>query len=1020
MKKCKNCEAILPDTAKFCNVCGTDLTDSANYTEVNEDGSEVGSGSEEKLKFKKCNQCGKLVPADAKFCRGCGADLRNAENYTLVEEENTSSEKEEKEQEPEEQGHLVKKCNQCGNIVSDNAKFCNVCGADMRNSANYTMVDETKDEPVKEEPEKTEEPVSQEEEPVTPEEDSDEPIEMAPLTQENAESSEEKPEEPVNQAKKCKICGSIVAEDAKFCNVCGADMRDPANYTLIGEKAEETAETSEDHKDVKPVVATCEADHMEKPVVTPEAEETTEEPVEKEEPSSDESEQNPETSENDAEQATEPETTPESEEAVTPETTDSSESEDSTATEDTQPVEISEEDTEQADEAAESVPADGPEEKQDEPEQSPEPADEENKSEETTEQPAVPEEKESSGTKIKKCKNCGNIVSDTAKFCNVCGADMNNPANYVLEEETPAASVAPEQSTETSDQETKSEETTEQTAVPEENESSGTKIKKCKNYGNIVSDTAKFCNVCGADMNNPANYVLEEEAPAAPVRKVKKCNQCGSIVSDNAKFCNVCGADMSNPANYTLVDEAQPAPVRQVKKCNRCGAIIKDDSVKFCNNCGNDMQNPANYTMVDEPKGDIDTEQIKQAVTDAGAAASAAVNKAVQNDKVQKFLQNKKAVAGVIIAVVAVVVLIIVHAVMPKTIDLSKYTTIDVTGYDGYGTAEVKIDEKRLAQDITAAAIKKKTGMYLSELDDLDLDYNLSQSNNLSNDDTVTLTWNVSKDALSNMKIKLNTKDITKKVSDLKKAKTFDAFKDIKVQVTGAAPFGEAKLNKTSDNDLTYKLSKSTGLSNGDKIKVTVSSSFSDDKNFMQYVKEHGKMPEKTTRTYEVSDLDEYVTSADDLTDDAIKKMTSQAEDVIKAHDVNELSDDVTLNSLTYQGLYFLKAKDRKDDDDDDYYDDAYNKVYIVELQTFTDTDYDGNQKTVKAYTAVEFNSISKAKDGTINVDLSDYSTVDSSFLPDDDYDYSYVYGYESQDDLYEDCVTSQADMYTSETKAAK
>lgn len=494
---------------------------------------------------------------------------------------------------------------------------------------------------------------------------------------------------------------------------------------------------------------------------------------------------------------------------------------------------------------------------------------------------------------------------------------------------------------------------------------------------------------------------------------MKRCNQCGTILPDDAVFCKKCGADLKDPANYTTVEETSSAENQEtdekkehlVRKCNHCGKIVPDD-VKFCTYCGSDLSDPSSYTMVSK------TEPEKEDVPEP---------KPVK----KKNKKNRKWFIITGIAVAAVIVAVVLYFVMPKTIDLSKYTTIEVSGYDGHAIATVKIDEEKLSDAIRQAAIQKKTTSDYSEFTPT---YTVKHEDNLSNGDTVTLKWNVEPEDLDYMKIRLKTDDITKEVSGLKKIKTFDAFKGVQVQTSGISPDGTAEVNSGNQKGLTYKLDKKSNLKNGDKITVTVSSAEKNDKDYTAYGKQYGEIPDKTTKTFEVSGLDEYVTSVSELSADAIKSMTQKAMQEVLDEDGGDDNDhyyydddyDYTytceMDNVTYQGLYFLKRKGKKGD--------YYNSAVIVLKEDYTarEVDDDGDvtdSANLEAYRAVEFHDLTKGSDGKTHVDLSDCLTDNSDFeYEEDDFDFD-LNGYETQDDLYEDYVDYYSDEYTSETKAA-
>lgn len=63
------------------------------------------------------------------------------------------------------------------------------------------------------------------------------------------------------------------------------------------------------------------------------------------------------------------------------------------------------------------------------------------------------------------------------------------------------------------------------------------------------------------------------------------CSACGTAVSDSNKFCTVCGQPVAKAA-------PAPAPVSAFKTCQSCGAVA-DSSSTFCTICGSRLQEPA-------------------------------------------------------------------------------------------------------------------------------------------------------------------------------------------------------------------------------------------------------------------------------------------------------------------------------------------------------------------------------------------------------------------------------------------
>jgi len=66
--RCQNCGKMVPDTAKFCKHCGSDITASP-LARVSLGANAVGA----KMQF--CENCRSQMPADAKFCNKCGKQV---------------------------------------------------------------------------------------------------------------------------------------------------------------------------------------------------------------------------------------------------------------------------------------------------------------------------------------------------------------------------------------------------------------------------------------------------------------------------------------------------------------------------------------------------------------------------------------------------------------------------------------------------------------------------------------------------------------------------------------------------------------------------------------------------------------------------------------------------------------------------------------------------------------------------------------------------------------------------------
>ena len=101
----------------------------------------------------------------------------------------------------------------------------------------------------------------------------------------------------------------------------------------------------------------------------------------------------------------------------------------------------------------------------------------------------------------------------------------------------------------------------------------------------------------------------------------------------------------------------------------------------------------------------------------------------------------------------------------------------------------------------------------------------------------------------------------------------FDPFENVKVTFEGIAPYGSVSISegKSDVSNLEYIADVWDGLSNGDKITVTVESPNDDD--ILDYCMGYGKIPSATEKEYTVEGLAGYVMSLDEIPQDVLDKI---------------------------------------------------------------------------------------------------------------------------------------------------
>ena len=424
-----------------------------------------------------------------------------------------------------------------------------------------------------------------------------------------------------------------------------------------------------------------------------------------------------------------------------------------------------------------------------------------------------------------------------------------------------------------------------------------------------------------------------------------------------------------------------------------------------------------------------------------------AVNNAKENTKMKKRNPAKVLVSIAAVAVVAAGGW--AFANRTPTIDVSKYMTLSVDGYNTVGKLNIDFDTEKLEKDygkqITTRFKKQMKNLKddtfgLSSLtaslyDGYEADLfaetcatgSADKTKNLSNGDVVTYTWDDNSDeAEEAFGVKVKYTDITYTVSGLASVNTFDAFDGVDVEFSGISPDGRATVNSlptaAEAQGLYYTLDENSGLSNGDTVTLTVHSNRDD---FSDCIDKYGAMPQATEKTFTVEGLNEYVTSADTLSDSVLVSLQNQAEDVFKSYAAQRFSNGQTFKGMTYLGNYILTPKNKDSWGDKDRIVLAYQVTVHHDYTSELNTTYDADDSF---FWYITFNNVSKDADGNIASGLNDYDTP-TTFVKIDSgvqkYSFSSstetweYYGYASLDSLYNAAVNQYVENYNHQDNVA-
>lgn len=424
-----------------------------------------------------------------------------------------------------------------------------------------------------------------------------------------------------------------------------------------------------------------------------------------------------------------------------------------------------------------------------------------------------------------------------------------------------------------------------------------------------------------------------------------------------------------------------------------------------------------------------------------------AVNNAKENTKMKK--RNPAKVLVPIAAVAVVAAGGWAFANRTPTIDVSKYMTLSADGYNTVGKLNIDFDTEKLEKDygkqITTRFKKQMKNLKddtfgLSSLtaslyDGYEADLfaetcatgSADKTKNLSNGDVVTYTWDDNSDeAEEAFGVKVKYTDITYTVSGLASVNTFDAFDGVDVEFSGISPDGRATVNSlptaAEAQGLYYTLDENSGLSNGDTVTLTVHSNRDD---FSDCIDKYGAMPQATEKTFTVEGLNEYVTSADTLSDSVLVSLQNQAEDVFKSYAAQRFSNGQTFKGMTYLGNYILTPKNKDSWGDKDRIVLAYQVTVHHDYTSELNTTYDADDSF---FWYITFNNVSKDANSNIASGLNDYDTP-TTFVKIDSgvqkYSFSSstktweYYGYASLDSLYNAAVNQYVENYNHQDNVA-
>lgn len=192
----------------------------------------------------------------------------------------------------------------------------------------------------------------------------------------------------------------------------------------------------------------------------------------------------------------------------------------------------------------------------------------------------------------------------------------------------------------------------------------------------------------------------------------------------------------------------------------------------------------------------------------------------------------------------------------PISIDMSKYIKVEYTGFNKHATAKVTLDEDKMKEELDYDIYSELRGS---------ITLTVENNENLSNDDEIEVKVNINDYYFERIGINLESDTVKLKVEGLKDAKELDAFKDIKIDLTGMSPNINVSISNNSEDEflktVRYKASKTSGIANGETIIITAVEW--DEELFY----ENGVALKETTMEYKVEGQSAYIFNKSEITD---------------------------------------------------------------------------------------------------------------------------------------------------------
>lgn len=345
-----------------------------------------------------------------------------------------------------------------------------------------------------------------------------------------------------------------------------------------------------------------------------------------------------------------------------------------------------------------------------------------------------------------------------------------------------------------------------------------------------------------------------------------------------------------------------------------------------------------------------------------------------------------------------------------KTYSLNAYYDCKESGYNGKGMLQPQFEDLELAELIAEEAkLSEEERMNLLFSIDEALDVEWSKSSELSNGDVVFIRFNqesIKKFNEEHKKFKLEAKDFSYTVSGLKDINEVDFFEDVSVRTSGFSSEGKAEAFSEKYPNLTFSVTPNRGIANGDEVMIELPKT-----NEEFYVENFGGIPTRYSIPYIIDDLDQYVSSLEQLTDEALDLILGDVRNRMVTYETKKF--DMVLGITNHiEKLILLTSKDTSN---------KKNKLYVIYSQN-GEYNKKGNATPIPfaRYSYYEYEDIVVSSDGTVYVDVSDPNAPDYTYGIGTGFEIGNrkIPGYENYENCYKDLVTKNLSKWNCEEMA--